>query len=99
MKTARSKLLTLATAAVLVALSDPVSAGFNENTTIQEGVFNANSSYQRGRVNTNESWQLGRKNANRTMQFGRSNYNETFQSRDFRKTGAARRGQERGRRR
>lgn len=114
MKTARSKLLTLATAAILAALSDPVSAGFNENTTIQEGVFNVNDSYQRGRVNTNDSWQLGRKNANRTMQygkdnwngtgqFGRFNYNETLQSRGSRHTRAARRGQEpgygRGRRR
>lgn len=97
MKTLRSNLLPLATAAVLATLWGPVSAAFNENTTIQEGRFNVNDSYQRGRVNNNATWQLGRENANRTMQrgrdnwngtaqFGRFNYNETRQSRGFRQT-------------
>ena len=107
MTTVRSKLLPLATAAILATLWGPVSAGYNENTTIQEGEFNINDSYQQGRVNKNATWQLGRHNANRTMQqgrdswngtaqFGKHNYNETHQSRGFRHSWTTRRGHDRG---
>lgn len=66
-------------AALLAALSGPILADSNVNTTIQEGMINTNGTYQQGRVNDNATYQEGRDNANRTWQRGSDNWNQTGQ--------------------
>ena len=80
MKTATSKLLPLAAAAMLATLCGPVLAEtYNENLTIQEGRYNLNDTRQRGDINNNATWQDGRENWNRTRQRGDDNFNATAQ--------------------